>query len=113
LVGAAMQFTLQDLGAEVILATSGDQAVEMAPHLARSPDLVIADFRLPGEHNGIETLKVLRQSFGRDMRACLISGEQDPAIRDQANRAGADFMRKPIRQEDLHRLVQAAEIAAE
>jgi signal transduction histidine kinase/CheY-like chemotaxis protein len=45
----------------------------------RMPDVIISDFRLPGELDGTDSVRVLRRQLGADVPAILITGESDLA----------------------------------
>jgi CheY-like chemotaxis protein len=79
--------------AEVLLASSGEAAVAVAPGFA--PDVVIAADRLPGM-DGIRTLRALREEYP-DLRCILVSDCSDETEREEARRAGITrILEKPF-----------------
>jgi signal transduction histidine kinase len=106
LVAEAMQLVLEDLGCMLQSAASGEEALGLASR--SEPQLVIADYRLPGDRNGLDTIVALRTKAGRDIPAWVITGDLSLDIQERAARAGVRFLHKPIRPEELGVLVQEA-----
>lgn len=72
----------------------------------QAPDLIISDFRLGGGINGIEAVDLLSAIAGRRMVACLISGDNDANLREQAQTAGLTLLQKPVRPAKLRSLMR-------
>ena len=70
--------------------------------------MVIADYRLPGDRNGLDTIIALRIQAGKDIPASMITGDLSPDIQACAERAGVHFLHKPIQPEELGNLVREA-----
>jgi signal transduction histidine kinase/ActR/RegA family two-component response regulator len=69
------------------------------------PDLIISDFRLGGGINGIEAVRKLHEIAGRNIAACVISGDTDAAVRQQAKDFGLVLLSKPVRPAKLRSLL--------
>jgi CheY-like chemotaxis protein/anti-sigma regulatory factor (Ser/Thr protein kinase) len=106
LVAEAMQLALEDIGCNVRSAASGEEALALASRSA--PQMVIADYRLPGDRNGLDTIIALRIQAGKDIPASMITGDLSPDIQACAERAGVRFLQKPIQPEELGNLVREA-----
>jgi DNA-binding response OmpR family regulator len=66
----------------------------------RAPDLIIADFRMPGP-TGLDVLRTIRR-WKWDTPFLLITASDDEEIHDEARRLGADaVLIKPFDIEDL------------
>ena len=86
---------LSEIGMTPVEAETGQQALD---EIARSvPALVILDVGLPGR-DGLEICAELRAlPGGREIPVLIMTGSEDPAVIDQAFRAGAtDFVAKPV-----------------
>jgi signal transduction histidine kinase/CheY-like chemotaxis protein len=84
---------LEEHGCHVDVASGTEEALAVS---AREPaDLVIADFRLRGEDNGIETVRRLRRARP-DLPALLLSGETAPERLREAEQAGIQVLHKPV-----------------
>ncbi|BFM10529.1 ATP-binding protein [Simiduia litorea] len=92
-VGLGMQALLETFGATVDIADSTASALKAA--LTEKPDILLADFRLRGEDNGIETVRNLRAIYPK-LPAILISGDTAPDRLREANEAGIKLLHKPV-----------------
>jgi signal transduction histidine kinase/ActR/RegA family two-component response regulator len=92
-VRLGMKALLEELGCSVMLASETDEARTLATRAA--PDLLIADFRLRGTDNGIQTIKALRE-LSPEMPALLMTGETAPDRLREARDAGAHVIHKPV-----------------
>ena len=70
------------------------------------PDLIISDYRLLGDANGIESIAFLRAERARLIPACLVSGDADKKLIDQAKAAQLTLLHKPVRPAKLRSLVR-------
>ena len=59
-------------------------------------DFIISDFRLSDGIDGIKAVHMARERCGREVAACLISGDVDPSVRQQAQAAGLVLLQKPV-----------------
>lgn len=73
---------------------------------AAPPDLLITDVRL-GAFNGLQ-LVVLARLAHPDLCAIVLTGFDDPVLRKDAEVAGAIFLPKPIRSEELLAVIEGA-----
>ena len=72
---------------ELIEAADGEQALDMTA--AEQPDLVIADWNMPGM-TGVEVLRRLRAG-GNEVTFGFVTSECTPEMQQQAEAAGALF----------------------
>jgi len=69
-------------------------------YLASSrPDLILTDVRLQA-FNGLQLALVAREKYG-DVPVIVLTGFEDPALRAEAVKWGAEFIVKPVRRDDL------------
>jgi Na+/proline symporter/signal transduction histidine kinase len=61
-----------------------------------APDVVIADYHLD-EGDGIETIRALRDDFGRSVPAILATADRSPEARDAAQRHDVVILNKPLK----------------
>lgn len=82
-----------DHGYEVVVAGSGDEALEKVRD--EKPDLVMLDLMMP-EMDGIDTLKGIHQIV-RGLPVVMITGFADEALAREAMSLGAvDYVLKPV-----------------
>jgi signal transduction histidine kinase/CheY-like chemotaxis protein len=99
----AMRLLLEDLGCRVQLAGSTAEAVCRAEE-AR-PDIVICDFRLRGDDNGLETIKRLR-ALNPGLPAVLVTGDSSAEPLRDALEMGVKLLHKPVRPDMLAAAIQ-------
>ena len=96
------RITLETEGYRVFEAVSAAGALEEL--IGSSFDLAILDMRMP-EMDGLELLAKMR-SFGITVPAMIVTAYSDVPHAVQAMKLGAiDFLQKPLRPEDLRRIV--------
>ncbi|TCU26438.1 Na+/proline symporter [Rhizobium azibense] len=61
-----------------------------------APDLIIADYHL-GDGTGISAILNLRERFGTDLPALLVTADRTPEVRVEAERHGIAIQHKPVR----------------
>lgn len=74
---------------------------------ATAVDLMISDFQLDAQTDGIQAIEAVRQQLGRPLPALLITGTQDPALLQRIDTSGIPCLRKPVRPAKLRALLQA------
>jgi len=94
LVCDAMAALLSGWGYQVSLATSLDQALSSASGL--SADLLIADYRLPGEVTGADAIKAIHRQAGRAIPALVITGDTAPGRLRECATLGYPLLHKPV-----------------
>jgi signal transduction histidine kinase/ActR/RegA family two-component response regulator len=101
---------------DLVTAHSANEAVQWLDSLGRVPDVIVSDFRLPDDTDGIEVITRLRQKFGRDIPAILVTGDTAPDTILRISQAGFPLLHKPLRPAKLRalltHLIQQARAAA-
>jgi len=103
---AVMVDMLAPLGFDVFEAADGLGAVREGERF--KPDLVLMDLRLPGEIDGLEATRRLRQSpRGSALRIIAVSASAYDLDRTECFTAGCDeFLAKPFREEELWAMME-------
>lgn len=70
------------------------------------PDVVISDFRLGGENNGLDVIAQVRRLSGWSVPACVVSGDTDADLMQAARAASLTLLHKPVRPAKLRSLVR-------
>jgi len=96
---------LTSWGCRVTTAEGANAARALYRH-EQLPDITISDFRLRGGIDGIEAVDLLSAISGRRIVACLISGDTDANLRQQAQAAGLTLLQKPVRPAKLRSLLR-------
>lgn len=69
-------------------------------------DVVISDFRLGGESNGLDVIAQVRKLAGWSVPACVVSGDTDADLMQAARTASLTLLHKPVRPAKLRSLVR-------
>jgi len=97
----AMSAAFQDTGAEIMTASDGNKAVELAR--ANSPDLVVLDMMLPKQSGFLVLEKIKPQkSAGAKPYVIMVTGNPGKRHQVYAETLGVEkYMNKPVRMEKL------------
>jgi CheY-like chemotaxis protein len=104
LARAALVNLLLSWGVRVAEAPSLALALDQVQQGLQS-DLIISDYRLPDNQNGIEVVRRLRLAAQKEIPAFLVSGNTDPDLIQAAKEAGLTLMHKPVRPAKLRSLM--------
>ena len=91
----SMQGLLQQWGADVLTAADLEQAVSCLQ--GRAPDLALVDYHLDGGRTGLEALAALREQFGAELPALMITADRTEDCRQGARSLGVAVLNKPIK----------------
>jgi CheY-like chemotaxis protein len=109
LVAHALEALLDSWGCKTTLVDSFDNS-QAAVTSGQVPDLILSDYRLRGQENGIDTVIELRriifQQTGVSVAACLMSGDTGPDLIVAARSAGLPLLHKPVRPAKLRSLMR-------
>ncbi len=95
---------LQEAGFDTV---SCERFLDAKGMLATSrPDLLLTDLRL-GAYNGLQ-LAIFARERHPGLPVIVLTGYEDPTLRDEATRAGASFLVKPVPRAILIEAVQRA-----
>ena len=92
----AMSSLLTNWGHRVIVAGSGDEAIENLSACPSRPDLLICDYRLRSEENGVDVIERLRSEYNATIPAMLITGDTAPSRLAEAEASGLLLLHKPV-----------------
>lgn len=95
----AMQGLIESWNCQFI----GADSTETTLKLLRSgfiPDIILADYRMPGNLNGIELIKNIRNEFG-DLPALIISGDTSVEVINEIEKNKLILLHKPIKPAQL------------
>lgn len=85
-------------------ATSSDSSIDYAKNNT-APDVILMDYQLGPETNGIKLGDVLRDIWG-DIPVCIVSAAPDEDLPMRVTGHGFDFLRKPIKPGKLRALLE-------
>lgn len=85
---------LQSWGCEVNMAADASGVIRMVENKQNEPDLILSDYGLPGNINGLQVIAMVRKYFGRQIPALLVSGDMQLT---EAKTYGIPLLAKPLR----------------
>jgi len=92
----AMQQVLEGWGCKAVVAASDQEAEGKLSELSRTPDVIIADYRLRDNRTGVQAIERLRAQFGRDIPGVIVSGDIAPERLQEAQASGHTLLHKPV-----------------
>lgn len=101
----ATKTLLEAMGCRATLADGTEHAVAAARSVR--PDVVLVDFRLRGDDNGIAAVRAIRALYP-GMPAILVSGDIAPDRLREAELAGIALLHKPVPVDTLKRAIAEA-----
>jgi signal transduction histidine kinase/ActR/RegA family two-component response regulator len=89
---------------DLVTAHSAEEAEQWLASIGRVPDVIVSDYRLPDD-DGIAVVARLRQKFGRDIPAIVVTGDTAPDTIQRITQAGFPLLHKPLRPAKLRALL--------
>ncbi|MBT9568529.1 MAG: response regulator [Thiobacillus sp.] len=90
---------------DLITAHSAEEALQWLDTIGRVPDVIVSDYRLPDDIDGIEVITRIREKYARDIPAILVTGDTAPDTILRISRAGFPLLHKPLRPAKLRALL--------
>ncbi|HLX22518.1 MAG TPA: hybrid sensor histidine kinase/response regulator [Usitatibacter sp.] len=105
-IRGAMTVLLEGWGCRVAVAVNGVDVDRALAKAAIEPHAILADYRLPGNENGIAVIQRVRRRFP-DAAGIVITGDIAPEVLTAAEAAQLHLMHKPLRPARLRSLLGA------
>ena len=102
-----MRHMLEGWGCKVILAESARDALKAIAITDFLPELIISDFRLGNNQDGVDAVAALHESLESNVPAILISGDTSPERLKQVKKTGLLYLHKPVAADELHQHMHA------
>lgn len=95
----AMTQGLRHLGHEVVAAGSVSELLSGLD--GEAPDVMVSDYRLKGGTTGRDAVASVRERYGKQIRAVIITGETDPDVVRGILDSGLHVLHKPVQLDEL------------
>jgi signal transduction histidine kinase/ActR/RegA family two-component response regulator len=92
----AMVSLLTTWGYSVIAAGTGSEMKDRLSHCPTRPDVIICDYRLRGNENGIDVVREIQTECNEEIPAMLITGDTGPDRLMEAQASGLLLLHKPV-----------------
>jgi two-component system, chemotaxis family, CheB/CheR fusion protein len=96
----------QDEGHQVAVAQDGAQALALASTGGLRPDVIVADYNLPGGMNGLQAIAGLRELLHREVPAVIMTGDISTITSQNIAPTSCIQLNKPVKSGDLTDLIQ-------
>jgi two-component system CheB/CheR fusion protein len=97
---------LQAEGHTVAAAVDGLTALQLLADGSINPDILLADFNLPGGMNGLELAAKARAALHRPVAVAILTGDISSGTMHDIARDGCAHLSKPVKLVELNRLIQ-------
>jgi Na+/proline symporter/signal transduction histidine kinase len=106
-----MQVLLQQWQCTSVCGESSAEAVRLLEQAGLSPDVVLADYHLGEQENGLDAVASLRAHYGGELPAILITADRSAEVRDRAVQGNVYILHKPVKPASLRALLSQTHIA--
>jgi CheY-like chemotaxis protein len=100
-----MRELLEGWGCEVVTATCGRTAGHQLSKIGRVPNLIIADFHIGGEANGVEIVEEFRGVNNCETPAIIITADRSAEVLRLVEARGFHLLQKPVKPAKLRALM--------
>jgi two-component system, sensor histidine kinase len=97
---------LRPMQVDVIAVATIAEAVDMARKSEATIDMILSDWRLRGQENGVEAVLAVRAIIGDSTPAVLITGDTSTELLKLAHENGLVVLHKPLQPRHLLRLIK-------
>lgn len=101
----ATALLLRSWKCDVWCARSAEEAFGVVDHAKKPPNIIVADYRLPGRLDGVEAIRRIRSELRSSIPAIIVTGESDQKVVREIEQMGFMILRKPVRPAKLRRLI--------
>ncbi len=104
----ANELVFDDAGYTTIAVADGAAALQAASRHSAGPDLILSDFNLPNEMNGLAVTAALRSHYKRQIPAIILTGDITTASLREIAAHNCVHLSKPVKLKALLAQIQAA-----
>ena len=95
---------LQSWQCRIESLASGKETQQLLDNNSEIPDVIIADYQLINE-TGLDLVVRIREHYQQAIPVIMITGTADSQVRKLVEQAGCQFMMKPVKPEDLNKML--------
>ncbi|MFK7792165.1 MAG: NahK/ErcS family hybrid sensor histidine kinase/response regulator [Devosiaceae bacterium] len=99
-----MSGLLSRWGAEALTGATASEIKDELAAKGTEPEMVLADYHLDNG-TGIEAVKELREAFGAELPAVLVTADRSPQMQERAKRNGIAILNKPVKPAALRAMI--------
>jgi CheY-like chemotaxis protein len=106
-----MQVLLKQWQCTSVCGESSAEAARLLEEQGLSPDVVLADYHLGEQENGLDAVASLRARYGGELPAILITADRSAEVRDCAAEGNVYILHKPVKPASLRALLSQTRVA--
>ena len=101
-----LELALEGEGHRVAAAADGPAALEIVARAHLHPDLILADYNLPNEMDGLQVTAKLREKLGREIPVVILTGDISTGTLSDVARQNCVQLTKPVKSMELTQIIQ-------
>jgi len=101
-----LELFLQDEGHQAATAPDGTTALDLVARGEVRPDIILADYNLPNDMNGLEVTTKLQESLGRPIPAIILTGDTSTGTLRHIALGTSVRLSKPVKLTELNQVIQ-------
>tara|TARA_B100000315_G_scaffold257214_1_gene305294 strand:+ start:2675 stop:3073 length:399 start_codon:yes stop_codon:yes gene_type:complete len=105
-IGDYLEHYGYDVSTYPYVNVSNDGFTNFCDELSGQPDLIIVDYRLPGDLTGAQIIDNMRQKYETDIPAILFTGDISRKTAGDAKEGDLYLLYKPVRMETLRTTIE-------
>ncbi|MHB1204986.1 MAG: response regulator, partial [Rhodospirillaceae bacterium] len=106
MVSEALVLLFKGEGYRTLVASDGRGVAALQDDPAFAPDVIIADYNLPGGASGLEVIQRLRSASGRILPGIVLTGDIAADVLRKVVAADCDYLHKPVNVDQLTQRIQ-------
>lgn len=96
---------VESWGGSVLTAASTDEALDLVREIGMAPDIILADYQLDGDDNGIKTILAVREETRTEVPAIMITASRAETLTADSRRHNFTVLTKPVKLSRLRPLI--------
>jgi len=96
---------IESWGGSVLTSASTQEAIDQVRDIGMAPDIILADYQLDGDDNGIRTILAVREETGTEVPAIMITASREEALAEDSRRHNFTVLTKPVKLSRLRPLI--------
>lgn len=96
---------IESWGGSVLTAASTEEAIEQVREIGMAPDIILADYQLDGDDNGIKAILAVRQETHTEVPAIMITASRAETLVEHSRKHNFTVLTKPVKLSRLRPLI--------
>ena len=96
---------IESWGGSVLTAASTAEALEQVREIGMAPDIILADYQLDGDDNGIKTILSVREETQTEVPAIMITASREETLAEDSRSHDFTVLTKPVKLSRLRPLI--------